>query len=112
MYRNVWSRYLPVIRIVMKRALVSEQTLALNAPDFERAGVKRKAGYKFSFNLKAGKLQNVIVEFPLASSLAAVLMEDEAVCEFTRINEISFALTTKYQLIIKHIVQPEVAVVE
>jgi len=112
MYRNVWSKYLPIIRIVMKRALVAEQILTLNAPDFERAGVKRKSGYKFSFNLKGGKLQNVIVELPLASSLAAVLLEDEAVCEFTRTNEFYFALNTKYQLTIRHIPQPEVAVME
>lgn len=107
MYRNVWSKYLPVIRIVMKRALVAEQILTLNAPDFERAGVKRKSGYKFSFRLKAGKLQNVIVELPLASGLATVLLEDEAVREFTQNNEFYFALNAKYQLTIRHIPHPE-----
>jgi hypothetical protein len=112
MYRNVWSRYLPIIRIVMKRSLVAEQILTLNAPDFERAGMKRKAGYKFSFNLKGEKLQNVIVDHPLASSLAAVLLEDKVVSEFTRTHAFYFALNPKYQLTIRHIPQPEAAVVE
>ena len=112
MYRNVWLRYLPIIRIVMKRALAAEQILALNAPDFERAGVKRKSGYRFSFNLKGGKLQNVIVELPLASSLAAVLLEDKAVREFTETNEFYFALNTKYELTIRHVPHPEAAVIE
>lgn len=112
MYRNVWSKYLPIIRIVMKRALVAEQILALNAPDFERAGMKRKSGYKFAFNIKGGKLQNVIIELPLASSLAAVLLEDKAVNDFTQTNEFYFALNTKYELTIRHIPQPEAAVVE
>ena len=112
MYRNVWSKYLPVIRIVMKRALVAEQILNLNAADFERAGIKRKSGYKFSFRIKKAKLQNVIVEFPLASSLAAVLLEDEAVRDFTQTNEFYFELNTKYQLTIRHIAHPEVAVIE
>jgi len=42
MYTNIWTKYLPIIRIVMKRSLTAEQTLVLNAPDFERAGMKRK----------------------------------------------------------------------
>jgi hypothetical protein len=96
----------------MKRALVAEQILSLNAPDFERAGMKRKSGYKFSFNLKGGKLQNVIVELPLASSLVAVLLEDKVVSEFARTNEFYFALNPKYQLTIRHIRQPEAVVIE
>lgn len=96
----------------MKRSLASEQVLALNAPDFEKAGMRRKSGYKFSFNVKAAKLQNVLVDSPLASSLAAVLLEDEAVREITRNNEFYFELSSKYQLTIRHIPQTEVAVVE
>lgn len=107
MYRNVWSRYLPIIRIVMKRSLTAEQILNLNAPDFERAGMKRKSGYKFSFLLKRGKLQNVIVELPLASSLVAVLLEDKVVSEFVQTNDLYIALNPKYQLTIRHIAQPE-----
>ena len=95
----------------MKRALVAEQILTLNAPDFERAGMRRKSGYKFSFSLKAGKLQNVIVDLPLASSLAAVLQEDKVVCEVTQGNEFYFALSPKYELTIRHIPQPEPVVV-
>ena len=45
----------------MKRAIVSQQTLALNVSDFERAGMKRKSGYKFTFGLKEGKVKNVII---------------------------------------------------
>jgi hypothetical protein len=60
----------------MKRSLVAEQVLTLNAPDFERAGMKRKSGCKFSFGLKNGKLKNVIIDLPLASGLASVSLED------------------------------------
>ena len=112
MYTNVWAKYLPIIRIVMKRALAAEQILGLNAPDFQRAGMKRKSGYKFSFNLKGGKLQNVIVDLPLASSLATVLLEDSVVREFTQTNELHFALNSKYELTIRHIPQPEPVVVQ
>jgi len=113
MYANVWSKYLPIIRIVMKRSLVAEQVLALNAPDFERAGMKRKSGYKFSFGLKNGKLKNVIIDLPLASSLASVLMEDKAVNELIQSNEFYISLSPKSELTIRHIPHPaEVQVAE
>ena len=106
MYTNVWSKYLPTIRIVMKRSLAAEQILALNAPDFERAGMKRKSGYKFSFGLKEGKLKNVIIDLPLAASLASVLLEDEVINRLIETNEFYISLSPKYELTIRHIPQP------
>jgi len=106
MYTNVWSKYLPIIRIVMKRSLAAEQILSLNAPDFERAGMKRKSGYKFSFGLKQGKLKNVIIDLPLASSLAEVLLEDDAIKQMIATNEFHITLSPKYELTIRHIPQP------
>ncbi|HWI92971.1 MAG TPA: hypothetical protein VNT20_16955 [Flavisolibacter sp.] len=111
MYTNVWSKYLPIIRIVMKRSLVAEQVLALNTPDFERAGMKRKSGYKFSFALKNGKLKNVIIDLPLASSLAAVLLEDKTINELVQTNEFFISLSPKYELTIRHVPHPEEVVV-
>ena len=113
MYTNVWSKYLPIIRIVMKRSLTAEQIFTLNAPDFERAGMKRKSGYKFSFGLKEGKLKNVIIDVPLASSLASVLLEDKATRELINNNEFNITLSPKYELTIRHIPHLEtVAVTE
>ena len=112
MYINVWSKYLPIIRIVMNRSLVAEQVLALNAPDFERAGMRRKSGYKFSFGLKGGKLKNVIIDLPLASNLATVLLEDKVVNELIQTNEFYIALSPKYELTIRHVPHPEEVAIE
>ena len=95
----------------MKRSLVAEQVLALNAPDFERAGMKRKSGYKFSFGLKNGKLKNVIIDLPLASGLASVLLEDRAVTDLIQSNEFHISLSPKYELTIRHIPHPEEVVI-
>ena len=110
MYNTVWAKYLPIIRIVMKRSIHAEQILTLNAPDFERVGLKRKAGYKFNFGMKEGKLKNVIIDFPIASSLATVLLEDKVVQDLIRENEYQFSLSAKYELTIRHIPQPELAI--
>ena len=103
MFTNVWVKYLPVLRIVLKRSLAAEQQFALNAPDFERAGHKRKSGYKFLIKLKDGRLSNVIVDAPVASSLATTLLEDKVIREMIDEKEFHISMNTKYQLTIKHI---------
>jgi hypothetical protein len=103
MYTAVWNKYLPIIRIVLKRSLSAEQMLALNVPDFQRAGMTRKVGYKFLLKIKDGKLSNVIVDFPLAASLAATLVEDPALQKIFEGNEFHISLNPKFELTIKHI---------
>ncbi|HEY0042052.1 MAG TPA: hypothetical protein VGB71_15380 [Flavisolibacter sp.] len=106
MLSNVWVKYMPVLRIVLKRSLTAEQQFALNAPDFERAGHKRKSGYKFLIKLKDGRLSHVIVDMPVASSLASALLEDKSIRELLVGNEFHISMNTKYQLTIKHISHP------
>jgi len=107
MYKTVWAKYLPIIRIVLKRALTAEQILALNIPDFERAGMTRKSGYKFLIKSKDGKPSNVIVDFPLASSLTSTLLEDKVIHELIATNEFHISLNPKFELTIKHIPHPD-----
>ncbi|WP_121356958.1 hypothetical protein [Flavisolibacter nicotianae] len=103
MFTNVWDKYLPVLRIVMKKSLAADQQLALNIPDFERAGYKRKSGYKFHVELKDGRLNNVLVDAPIASSLASTLLDDAVVKELANTNEFHISMNTKFQLTIKRI---------
>lgn len=81
MLTNVGTKYLPVLRIVLKRSLAAEQRFALNAPDFVRGGYTRKSGYKFFLKIKEGRLSNVVVGMPVASMLASTRLGDKAVCE-------------------------------
>lgn len=105
MYTNVWAKYLPIIRIVLKRSLAAEQILSLNAPDFQKAGLSRKSGYKFLLKFRDGRLDNVIVDLPLASSLSSTLLGDEKIKELFAQNEFHISLNPKFELSIKHIQQ-------
>lgn len=103
MLTNVWVKYLPVLRIVLKRSLTSEQQFRLNAPDFERAGYTRKSGYKFSVKLSDGRLKKVLVDMPMASSLVSALLEDPAIREVLQDGEFHISMNAKFELAIKHI---------
>lgn len=103
MYTNVWSKYLPIIKILLKKSRTAQQTLTLNLSDFERAGIARKSGYKFSIVLRKGKVDNVIINSPLASNLASALLGDDAIKALVSHEDFQIDMNTKFQLVIKHL---------
>ncbi len=103
MYTQIWNKYLPIIRILMKRATTGDQTLNMNLTDFERAGIARKSGYKFLIQLSNGRVDNVISSSELAKDLAATLLQDEVVKELCTRNDYHITMNAKYQLGIKFI---------
>ena len=48
MFTQAWNKYLPVIRILMKRSVNGPQKLDTNRTDFERAAGGRKLKFTFS----------------------------------------------------------------
>ena len=102
MYTYIWNKYLPVIRILLKKSSAGEQLLSLNREDFERAGTGRKAGYKFVIAFTDGKVSNVISGSELASHLASAMLEDEPTKAVLRTGQFEVILNTKFQLTIKN----------
>jgi len=109
MYTTIWNKYLPIIKILLKKTANSDQTLNLNTTDFERAGASRKAGYKFNIEFSEGRVSNIISASELAKSLASVLLQDAVVKELFSHNDYHISMNTKFQLAMKMI---PVAVVE
>ena len=103
MYTNFWNKYLPVIKILLKRSKSGEQQLSINQSDFEKAGLARKTGNKFSLFFKNGKVDNVVIASPLAAELAHGLLHDEAVKTLFAENDYRIAMNTKYQLLIEQV---------
>ncbi|HEY1112789.1 MAG TPA: hypothetical protein VGE66_04490 [Chitinophagaceae bacterium] len=107
MNTQIWAKYLPIIKILMKRSAGGDQVLNLNLTDFERAGMARKSGYKFTIQFSNGRVDNVISAIPLAKDLATALLEDAAVKELLLQNDYHISLNPKYQLGIKFIPRPD-----
>ena len=98
MHSNIWVKYLPVIKILLKRSKAGEQFLAINQSDFERAGLARKTGNKFSLFFKNGRVDNVVIASPVAAELASGLLHDESVKALFAENDYRISMNTKYQL--------------
>ncbi len=103
MYNHIWKKYLPIIRILMKKSVAEEQVLDLNRIDFEKAGTGRKAGYRFKIEFTDGKVGNVISGSSLAVHLAQVILEDAAAQEILSNNNFEVSLNTKFQLTVKNV---------
>ena len=101
MYVHVWNKYLPIIKILMKKSTVTgTQTFDMNRIDFEKAGSGRKAGYKFSIEFRRGKVANVISSSQLATDLASVLTSDPAMKLILSTMDVTVTLNPKFQLIL------------
>ena len=113
MYTHIWLKYLPILRILMKKSTAGDQVLNLNRPDFEKHGVARKAGYKFTIEFTNGKVANVISTSQLAMDLAAVMLEDATCKTLFATNNYAISLNTKFQVSIKNCTpQPEALALE
>lgn len=112
MYISIWNKYLPVLKIILKRALTSDQVLKLNATDFERAGVPKKANIKFNIESSHGKFLNAIKNPPAAKDFSSVIFQDAAIKELFMQNDFSISLSSKYDLTVKLLVSRAEKVLE
>ena len=104
MFIPTWNKYLPIIKIFLKRSVNAEQTLDMNSTDFQRAAGGRKVKYNFSITLVRGRIQHAdTTPPPLARDLAAVLQQDEFTHGFLRKNELELSMNSSFQLSIKNI---------
>jgi len=115
MFSQVWKKYLPVIVILLKRSVNSEQTLSMNPSDFQRAAGGRKIKYSFSnLQLNNGRINNMVKHQPLAREFAEVMQEDEITRKFLQKKLFEFSMNNGFQLTIKNNTAPEepVAILE
>ena len=75
MFIQTWSKYLPVIRILLKRSAKEQQTLDMNKSDFQRATGGKKVKFIFSVTLVNGRPREIENISPLAKDLISVLQQ-------------------------------------
>lgn len=102
MFRRIWEKYIPVIKILLKKAENEPQLLELNKLDFESAGVS-KSRTKFKIELLNGNIVNVIHDSQIAVELAHLLMEDDTTSRLLKNKHFVVSLNMKYELKVKEL---------
>jgi hypothetical protein len=100
-YLTTWKRYIPVIRLHLKRSLNEEQQFKLNITDFESAGDRGKSGYTFNITLENGKVTNNISGSAVARDLYEALKADEAIKAIMQNKSIKISVGKSFMLSIK-----------
>lgn len=100
-YIATWKRYLPVIRLHLKKSLNDEQQFKLNIQDFESAGDRGKSGYIFSLTIENGKVVNSVGGSAVARDLFEVLRYDEGVKAILQDKNVKISVGKTFMLSIK-----------
>ena len=102
MYTHIWLKYLPIIKILMKRSASGDQNLDLNRIDFERAGYARKSGYKFTVSFINNKPDGIFAGNELVQAFISVLYEDAVIAQQLLNNNYTFIFSSNFSLTIKN----------
>ena len=100
-YLTTWKRYIPVIRLHLKKSLVEEQQFKLNITDFESAGDRGKSGYTFNIALENGKVTNNISGSAVARDLFEAMKADEAIVALLQHKSVKISVGKSFMLSIK-----------
>ena len=101
-FAGVWNKYLPAIRILIKKATTKEQIIGINQSDIEKAVGIKKSGYRFSINFIKGRPELLYSNNDIARGLINVLSEDEVIKECLTNSSCTFSFNSKYRLQIKN----------
>jgi hypothetical protein len=100
-YLTTWRKYIPVIRLHLKRSLNEDQSFKLNITDFESAGDRGKSGYTFSLAMENGKVTNNISGSAVARDLYEALKTDDAIKEMIQDKTIKISVGKSFVFSIK-----------
>ena len=97
----LWTKYLPVIRILLKRSVNEEQQVALDKMELNSVDNRKNANYSFDLEILKGKVQNNIGGNAIGKDLVRVLSNDPVVSDFMSDKNITIHMGKNFQLTLK-----------
>jgi hypothetical protein len=112
MFLSLWTKYLPVIRIVLKKTLAEEQILPLNKLEFQSVDNRKNANHSFNIEIINGKVQNSVGSATIGKDFFNVINNDNSINQFISDKTVWFTMGKNYQLTLKTELAQPVAVEE
>jgi hypothetical protein len=107
MYTHIWNKYLPIIRILLKKSVKEAQSLSFNVSDFEKIGPQKKTGFNFTLEYNKGRVPNAAGLSSPAKELLAVISQDTFIKEFLQHGEYRLTMNAKFVLSIQQLSRAE-----
>ncbi len=89
----LWTKYLPIIRILLKKSVAEDQQLSLGKMELQSIDNRKNVNFSFSLDISKGKVENRIGVAPIGQDLFDVLKRDPIVTSFMSDKNISFQMT-------------------
>lgn len=103
MYTQLWKKYLPVIRLLLKKTADGEQKLQIYKHEFESTGARNKLGYVFNLELVNGKPINKSNNTAASSDLYGVLLSNDAVADWLKDQSIKISVGRSCELTLQRV---------
>lgn len=78
----LWTKYLPVIRILLKKAVTEEQQIPVGKMELQSIDNRKNANFSFNMEIINGKVENSIAVHAMGKDLFQVLNGDVAARSF------------------------------
>lgn len=111
MYTLLWKKYLPAIKVLLKKSNENDQKLLLYKHEFESTGARNKLGYVFKLEILNGKPLNKSNSTAPAYDLYTLMMEHEMISAWLKNQHVKIQVSRSYELNITSAKTGELAVV-
>ena len=103
MYVQLWKKYLPVIRLLLKKTDAGPQTLQLYKHEFESTGARNKTGYIFTLELVNGKPINKSNKTAVSNDMWLALTENPTIADWLKDQSIKVSVNRACELTLQKI---------
>ena len=97
----LWTKYLPAIRILLKKAVTEEQQITLNKIELQSVDNRKNVNFSFNLEISNGKVENSIGVPSMGKDLFSVLNGDQLVRSFMLDKKINIQMTRSSLLTFK-----------
>jgi hypothetical protein len=91
-FLHVWMKYDKVLRLLLKKTDIENQTLQLYKHEFENRGHRSKSGYEFNLEMNNGRTVNLLKTPAIARDLAQILNNNTATKDWLKERNIKFSM--------------------
>jgi hypothetical protein len=78
----LWTKYLPAIRILLKKAVTEEQQITLSKIELQSVDNRKNVNFSFNLEISNGKVESSLSVSPMGKDLFNVLNGDQLVRRF------------------------------
>jgi hypothetical protein len=92
-FLSLWTKYLPAIRILLKKAVTEKQQITLSKMELHSIDSRKNVNFSFDLEISNGKVENSMMVPHMGKDLFSILNGDPIVRKFMQDKKINIHMT-------------------